>query len=47
MKSHWGPLGHLELGTPVIFDLGVFAVVVCVVTSYLLGLNAVAEGVDA
>ena len=42
-----GPLGHLELGTPVIFDLGVFAVVVCVVTSYLLGLNAVAEGVDA
>ncbi|MBI3957809.1 MAG: Na(+)/H(+) antiporter subunit B [Chloroflexi bacterium] len=42
-----GPLGHLEIGTPVIFDLGVFAVVVCVVTSFLLGLNAVAEGVDA
>lgn len=41
-----GPLGHLELGTPVIFDLGVDLVVVCVVTSYLLGLNAVAEGVD-
>jgi len=42
-----GPLGHLELGTPVIFDLGVFVVVVCVVTSYLLGLNRVAEGVNA
>jgi len=41
-----GPLGHLEIGTPVIFDLGVFMVVVCVVTSYLLGLNAVAEEVD-
>ncbi len=42
-----GALGHLEIGTPVIFDLGVFIVVTCVVTSYLLGLNAVAEGVDA
>ncbi len=41
-----GPLGYLEIGTPVIFDFGVFAVVVCVVTSYLLGLNRVAEGVD-
>jgi len=42
-----GPLGSLEIGTPVIFDLGVFLVVVCVVTSYLLGFNRVAEGVDA
>ena len=51
-KSLWfdiplGPLGHLEVGTPVIFDLGVFTVVICVVTSYLLGLNQVAESIDA
>lgn len=51
-KSLWfdiplGLFGHLELGSPVIFDLGVFTVVVCVTTSYLLGLNRVAEGVDA
>ncbi len=39
-----GPLGDLALGTPVIFDLGVFLVVVSVTTSYLLGLNRVAEG---
>jgi multisubunit Na+/H+ antiporter MnhB subunit len=39
-----GPLGELELGTPVIFDLGVFLVVVSVTTSYLLGLSSVAEG---
>jgi len=41
-----GPLGHLEIGTPVIFDLGVFLAVVCVVTSYLLGLTHVAEAVN-
>ena len=41
---HLGPFGALELGTPVIFDLGVFLVVVSVVTSYLLGLSQVAEG---
>lgn len=40
-----GFLGTLEIGTPVIFDLGVGLVVVCVATSYLLGLNRVAEGV--
>jgi len=39
-----GPLGELDIGTPVIFGLGVFTVVVCVATSYLLGLNRVAEG---
>jgi len=39
-----GPLGLVEIGTPVIFDVGVFLVVVCFVTSYLLGLNRVAEG---
>lgn len=38
-----GPLGHLEIGTPAIFDLGVFLAVASVVTSYLLGLNHVAE----
>lgn len=40
-----GPLGKMEIGTPVIFDLGVFLVVVSVTTSYLLGLNKVAEEV--
>lgn len=39
-----GLLGELEIGTPVIFDLGVFLVVVSVATSYLLNLNRVAEG---
>ncbi|RME58517.1 MAG: Na(+)/H(+) antiporter subunit B [Caldilineae bacterium] len=43
-ELHLGPLGVLELGTPVIFDLGVFLVVVSVATSYLLGLSQVAEG---
>lgn len=38
-----GPLGHLEIGTPVIFDLGVFLAVACVVTTYLLGLSRVAK----
>ena len=35
------PLGALsfDLGTPVTFDIGVFLVVVSVVTSYLLGLS--------
>ena len=37
-------LGYLELGTPVIFDLGVFLVVVSVATSFLLGLSRVSEG---
>lgn len=39
-----GALGYLEVGTPLLFDLGVFLAVVCVATSYLLGLNHVAEG---
>lgn len=38
-----GRLGDLEIGTPVIFDLGVFLVVVNVATLYLLGLSRVAE----
>jgi len=29
-------LGHLELGTPILFDLGVFLVVVSFATSYLV-----------
>ncbi len=33
-----GPI-HLELSTPVFFDIGVFLVVLSVVTSYLLGLS--------
>ncbi len=37
-------LGHLEIGTPVLFDLGVFLVVVSVTTSYLLGLSQVSDG---
>jgi multicomponent Na+:H+ antiporter subunit B len=42
-KSAWGALQigtfKLELGTPQLFDLGVFAVVVAVVASYLLTLS--------
>lgn len=39
------PLGPLviDLGTPVIFDFGVFVTVVGVTTSYLLGLSQAAE----
>ncbi len=36
-------LGHLELGTPILFDLGVFLVVVSFATSYLLGLSRVSD----
>ena len=42
-KGVWGHLEfgavEIELGTPVLFDLGVFLVVVSVVTSFLLGLS--------
>lgn len=34
----------LEIGSPVLFDVGVFIVVVGVVTSYLLGLSQTQEG---
>ncbi|MBX3001114.1 MAG: hypothetical protein KF893_21505 [Caldilineaceae bacterium] len=39
------PIGPLviDLGTPIIFDLGVFITVVGVTTSYLLGLSQAAE----
>ena len=37
-EGHLGPL-TLELGTPQLFDTGVFLVVLSVVTSYLLGLS--------
>lgn len=33
-----GPI-HLDIGTPMTFDIGVFLVVLAVVTSYLLGLS--------
>ena len=36
-------LGYLKIGTPIIFDLGVFLVVVSFATSYLLGLSRVSE----
>jgi len=36
-------LGCLKIGTPVIFDLGVFLVVLSVATSYLLGLSRVSD----
>ncbi len=38
-------LGYLKLGTPVIFDLGVFLVVVSFATSYLLGLSRASDTV--
>ncbi|MEZ4613949.1 MAG: MnhB domain-containing protein [Caldilineaceae bacterium] len=37
-KGYLGPL-TLELGTPQLFDIGVFCVVLSVVTSYILGLS--------
>lgn len=37
-EGHVGPL-TVELGTPMLFDIGVFCVVLAVVTSYLLGLG--------
>ena len=37
-------LGQLEIGSPVIFDFGVFLVVVSVTTSYLLGLSRASDG---
>jgi len=40
---HLPLLGDLKLGTPVIFDLGVFLVVASVTTSYLLGLSRVSD----
>lgn len=40
-------LGVLDIGTPVIFDLGVFLVVVSVTTSYLLGLSEAADEVES
>lgn len=40
-------LGKLAIGTPVIFDLGVFLVVVSVATSYLLGLSRVSDSAAA
>ena len=36
-------LGDFKLGTPVVFDLGVFLVVASVTTSYLLGLSRVSD----
>ena len=36
-------LGHLDVGTPIIFDLGVFLVVASVTTSYLLGLSRISD----
>lgn len=37
-EGHFGPL-TIELGSPMLFDIGVFLVVLAVVTSYLLGLS--------
>ncbi len=36
-------LGHVEFGSPILFDLGVFLVVVSFATSYLLGLSQVSD----
>ncbi|NJN81067.1 MAG: hypothetical protein HC802_01450 [Caldilineaceae bacterium] len=46
-KGVWWEIGvgevALDFGTPVLFDLGVFMVVVSVVTSFLLGLSTLDE----
>ncbi len=44
-EGHLGPI-TLELGTPMLFDFGVFFVVLSVVTSYLLGLSNVEEPLE-
>ncbi len=41
-EAHIGPL-VLELGTPMVFDIGVFLVVLTVVTSFILGLSDLEE----
>jgi multisubunit Na+/H+ antiporter MnhB subunit len=41
-EAHIGPL-VLELGTPMVFDIGVFFVVLTVVTSFILGLSDLEE----
>lgn len=43
-ELHIPLLGHLNIGTPILFDFGVFLVVVSVATSYLLGVSQVAGG---
>ena len=37
-EGHWGPI-TLELGTPMLFDVGFFLVVLAIVASYLLSLT--------
>ena len=45
VKGHVGAF-EVELGNPVLFDLGVFMVVVAVVVSFLLGLSSRYEGAN-
>lgn len=42
-ELHLPLLGDLTLGTPVVFDLGVFLVVASVTTSFLLGLSRASD----
>ncbi len=44
-EGHLGPI-TLELSTPMLFDFGVFFVVLSVVTSYLLGLSNADERLE-
>lgn len=44
-EGHLGPI-TLELGSPMLFDFGVFFVVLSVVTSYLLGLSNVEKRLE-
>ncbi len=37
-------LGQVDIGTPLLFDLGVFLIVVSVTTFYLLGLSRASDG---
>lgn len=47
-KSVWGAIAigdvHIDLGTPLFFDLGVFIVVFAVIVSFLLSLSRQDEG---
>jgi len=44
-EGHVGAL-TVELGSPMLFDIGVFCVVLSVVTSYLLGLSDISDLLD-
>ena len=39
LTGQWGAIGGLSIGTPVIFDVGVYLVVIGVVLTFVLGIK--------